>query len=130
MTFYCRHQTTNLINWRVNHTLLSLVPPSDVTPSMRRDEDGAIVNTLTISASLEYNRTAVECEAVFRDGSQPEVSTAAVLLVEGNAWFFVTLETCMFQSLIILIIILEFHLIRCSHKESNDATTTTKRYIL
>ena len=84
MTFYCRHQITNLIDWRVNHTLLSLVPPSDVTPSMRRDEDGAIVNTLTISAHLEYNGSAVECEAVFRDGSQSEVSASALLLVEGK----------------------------------------------
>ena len=84
--FRCRHLTANLIDWRVNGSLVGQNPPPDITPGTVRDDDDSLVNTLTIIAHPEYNGTEVVCVAVFYDGSQPELSPAVVL--QGIATIF------------------------------------------
>ena len=79
--FRCHHSTSRLIDWRVNRTLLDRPPPSYILLDTVPNEDGTLVNILTITARPEYNETVVECEAVFRN-APPELSPAAIL--QGN----------------------------------------------
>ena len=55
----------------MNGSIIGPDPPPDITPGTNRDNDGDLVNTLTILARPEYNGTMVQCEALFRDGSPP-----------------------------------------------------------
>ena len=75
--FRCRHMTSDAhISWRVNNSPSGRF--SDIRPGSI-NEDGTIVDTLTIPAEPQYNGTVVECVAVFFDGSPTEVSPAATI---------------------------------------------------
>ena len=75
----CRHMTSDAhISWRVNGSPVAQFP--DIR-SGSVNESGIIVYTLTIPAELQYNGTVVECVAVLFDGSLPEVSPAATILL-------------------------------------------------
>ena len=74
----CRHMTSDAhISWRVNGSPSGRFP--DIRPGSV-NEDGTIVDTLTIPAEPQYNGTVVECVAVFFDGSPTEVSPPATIL--------------------------------------------------
>ena len=45
------------------------------------DENSIIVDLLIIPGGLEYNGTEIECEAGFRNGSQPEVTPPVTLTI-------------------------------------------------
>ena len=83
--FKCRHPTANFIDWRVNGTSVGQSPPTDITPGTIRDDDGNLVNTLTIIARPEYNGTEVECVAVFSGGSPDEATPSVTLtIIDGK----------------------------------------------
>ena len=77
--FRCRHQSVEaIIGWRVNESPLGLF----LDISQRSiPENGTLVNTLTIPVRSEYNETRVVCEAVFRNGSLPEVTPSVTLTI-------------------------------------------------
>ena len=78
--FRCRHSTADTIRWRLDGVLISgSNPPPDVTPSSDRDEDGNLVQILTIVASQQYNGSEVVCVARFDDGSPNESTLPATL---------------------------------------------------
>ena len=77
--FRCRHPTADIIGWRVNGSSVGQNHPTDITPGTTRDDDGNLVNTLTIIARPEYNGTEVQCVALFRDGSPTVTSPPSVL---------------------------------------------------
>ena len=77
--FSCDHITAAFYDWTVNGSIIGPDPPPDITPGTNRDNDGDLVNTLTILARPGYNGIEVQCEALFRDGSPPELSAIAVL---------------------------------------------------
>ena len=79
--FRCQHSTARFIDWRVNGSTVGQSPPPDMTPSTTRDENDALVNTLTILAHPEYNKTEVECEAFFSNGSPSEVTPPVTLTI-------------------------------------------------
>ena len=80
--FRCRHPTADIIRWKVNGTLVSeRNPPPDIMEST----SSRVVDTLTITARLEYNGTEVVCVARFDDGSQEEQTLPAVLGGNKNA---------------------------------------------
>ena len=75
--FRCQHDSADTIRWRVNGVLVSRSsPPTGV----HEDADG-LVDTLTITGSLEYNGTEVVCVAQFDSGSPDQESTPAYLHV-------------------------------------------------
>ena len=74
----CRHTSGTFITWRVNGLAVGDFP--DIIPGSI-NENGTIVNTLTIPDEPQYNGTVVECVAVFFDGSLPEVSPIATIIL-------------------------------------------------
>ena len=78
--FRCRHPTADAIRWRVNGSLVGRSPPPDIIPSTTHDDNGNLVDTLTITARREYNGTEVVCVARFDDGSLDEQTEPATLL--------------------------------------------------
>ena len=89
--FRCQHQTADTIRWRVNGTLVGRSPPPDITPSTTRDNNGNLVDTLTVIARSQYNGTMVVCVARFDDGSPDEQTVPAVLTGMVN----ITLYYCL-----------------------------------
>ena len=77
--FRCQHSNADFIGWRVNDTS---VERSSLT-GISQDRHG----TLTILALPEYNGIAVECVALYFDGSMPELSPPAYLFVEGRVCY-------------------------------------------
>ena len=79
--FRCRHVSVEaIIGWRVNGSSPAHFP--DIELSTIR-ENGVIVYTLSIPASSEYNETEVIGEAFFRNGSLPESTPPATLILTG-----------------------------------------------
>lgn len=81
--FRCRHPTASYIRWRVNGSLLERDPPPDITPGIICDDDGNLVDTLTITARPEFNGTEVVCVAKFNDGT-PAINSSMALLIGTN----------------------------------------------
>ena len=67
--FRCKHPAARFIDWLVNGSSIAQSPPADITPGTSTDDNGNLLNTLTIIGRLEYNGTEVQCEAVFHDGN-------------------------------------------------------------
>jgi hypothetical protein len=78
--FRCQYPAASDIRWRVNGSLVGRSPPPDITPGIIRDDNGNLVDTLTIAARPEYNGTEVVCVAKFIDGTQAMNSSMALLL--------------------------------------------------
>lgn len=78
--FHCRHPTADIIGWRINGTSPSSFnfPVSDVVSSIEGEK-----HTLSINARSIYNGSIVECVAIFLDGQQQQISTAAVLIIQS-----------------------------------------------
>ena len=77
--FMCHHPTADLIDWFINGSLVGANPPPDIFPSTILDDNGTIVDTLSIVGRPEYNGTVVVCEAFFRDGRQSQFSPEVLL---------------------------------------------------
>ena len=83
--FRCHHLIADTIVWRVNGTSVKQNPSPDITPGTTRDDDGTLVDTLTIIARPEYNGTEVQCVAVFLGGSQTEATPSVILtIIDGR----------------------------------------------
>ena len=80
--FRCMHTSADTIRWKRDGILIGLDPPSDITPGTQRDEDGNLVNTLSIMARLGYNGTEIECVAQFDDNTPDATTDPAILLGE------------------------------------------------
>ena len=78
--FRCRHSTADIIRWRVNGSLVGWYPPPDITPDTTRDDNGNLVDLLTITAQPQYSGTEVVCVARFDDGRPEELSQPAILI--------------------------------------------------
>ena len=77
--FRCQHHDQSVfIGWRVNDSSLEQFP--NITTSSIT-ENGARVSMLTIPARSEYNGTEVVCVATFLDGSPPEITPPAMLII-------------------------------------------------
>ena len=80
--FRCQNLEASFVFWRFNGSMVTQNPPPDITPATTQDENNHLVNTLTIAARLELNRTQVECGAILQDGST--ILTPSVkLLITG-----------------------------------------------
>ena len=79
--FTCQHATASSILWRVNGSFIDRdsESPIDITPGITRNENGTLVDTLTIIAQEKYNGTVVVCVAQFDDGRPNEESFPATL---------------------------------------------------
>ena len=81
--FECQHPTADVIGWKVNGMSLGDIGNDDFQVSSKR-RNGSAINYLTIhNLTAAYNHTKVECVAIFVDDSQQEVSSAAILLLQG-----------------------------------------------
>ena len=78
--FRCQHSTAFIVLWRVNGSLVGRNPLPDITPGTTRDDIGNLVDTLSITARPNYNRTEVVCVARFDDGSPDEQTHPAALI--------------------------------------------------
>ncbi len=77
--FTCQHATASSILWRVNGSFVTRNSPIDITPGIVRNENGTMMDTLTIIAQEQYNGTVVVCVAQFDDGRPNEESIPATL---------------------------------------------------
>ena len=68
----------------MNDTLVGRNPPPDITPGTTRDDNGSLVDTLTITARPEYNGTVVVCVARFDDGTPDEQTDPVGLIGTEN----------------------------------------------
>ena len=75
-TFNC--SATGILYWTVNGSLLTELNQSDITTSY----DGR-THFMNLSATEEYNNTAVACEVILSDPSSINRSDPAVLRVQG-----------------------------------------------
>lgn len=82
--FRCRYPTALFILWRVNDSLVGRDSPRDISPNTTRDDNGNLVDTLTITARPEYNGTRVVGVARFDNGVPDEQTDAAMLI--GVCW--------------------------------------------
>ena len=78
--FRCRHPTADIIRWRVNGSLVGGNPPPDIIRDIIRDDNGNLVDTLTITARPQYNGTEVVCVARFDDRRPEELSQPVILI--------------------------------------------------
>ena len=80
--FRCQHPAAVSLGWRVNGTFYMQGSILGVTPGFNT-EDGNLVSTLTIVATVDYNGTRVACVASLTDGSI-EISAPVLLIVQGE----------------------------------------------
>ena len=85
-TFRCRHETADVIGWRVNGTSIGQVGNPDFIPGTTRRGDGSLVHILTVVVRPEYNDTEIVCVAAFIQQEVPlELSPVVTLTVfEGT----------------------------------------------
>ena len=117
-TFRCRHETADVIGWRVNGTSVGQVGNPDFIPGTLRREDGFLVHILTVVVSPEYNDTEIVCVAAFIHQELPLELTPVVTLTvfegtyiiihSGGCYFTETFmllfsgcnETCLYEGMI------------------------------
>ena len=76
-TFFCQHTSCDAITFRVNGTSNSTISTSIINTR------SASNLSLSIATLLEYNKTTVECVAIFYDGSLPLFTPPVMLLIQG-----------------------------------------------
>ena len=85
--FRCQNLNGHNIFWRVNETRVTLNKPHpdhpDITISTTRDENGHVVNLLSIDAQSKYNDTTIVCIAVSISGSSSNTPPVK-LLIQGE----------------------------------------------
>ena len=87
-TFRCRHETANVIGWRINGTSIGQLGNPDFIPGTIRHSDGSLVHILTVVVRPEYNDTDIVCVAAFIRQELPlEFSPPVTLTVfEGSTY--------------------------------------------
>ena len=80
--FRCQHPAAFSLGWRVNGTFYIQGSIPDITLGFNT-EDGNLVSTLTIVATVDYNGTRVACVASLTNGST-EISAPVLLIVQGE----------------------------------------------
>ena len=58
--------------------------PQSFDDSIIHFPDNTTLYTLTIGGQQEHNVTTIQCVASFSDGSNPEVTPAALFLMQGQ----------------------------------------------
>ena len=81
-TFYCQHGSSNDIAWRIDGTSPNVIPTTSTeTVSL---SGGGLWSSLSIATLPEYNRTTIDCVAVFYQGLPLLQFTESVtLLIQG-----------------------------------------------
>ena len=96
-TFRCRHETANVIGWRINGTSIGQLGNPDFIPGTIRHSDGSLVHILTVVVHPEYNDTDIVCVAAFIRQELPlELSPIVTLTVfEGNCTLlYIHIHSC------------------------------------
>ena len=89
-TFRCRHETADVIGWRVNGTSVGQVGNPDFIPGTIRREDGSLVHILTVVVSPEYNDTEIVCVAAFIHQELPlELTPVVTLIVFEGTYMYI-----------------------------------------
>lgn len=88
--FRCQSPTAFSVLWRVNGSLVGRNAPPDITPGTTRDDNGSLVDTLSITARPQYNGTMVMGVARFYDGRLDEETEPAILI--GNKLMYMFLN--------------------------------------
>ena len=103
-TFRCRHETADVIGWRVNGTSIGQVGNPDFIPGTIRRGDGSLVHILTVVVHPEYNDTIITCVAAFLRQELPlELSSPVTLTVfEGNRMYMYTHSILWYKTFILL----------------------------
>ena len=87
--FHCQHRSSDDITWRVNGTSIS---SSDNISEWRVPVgDGGFASCLSIAILPGFNNTAIECGAVFFDGSPLLFTPPVTLLIQGTRVSNITL---------------------------------------
>ena len=85
--FYCQHETSDDITWKVNGTTRSslTIPLSG----------GGFRSSLSIETHLDFNETTIKCVAIFFERSSPFQFTEPVtLLIQGLLLFAIIRSVC------------------------------------
>lgn len=80
--FRCRHNSADSISWLVNDSFVGRNPPDGIAPGITM-VNNLIVDTLTIHALSEFNKTKVVCEATFRETTTSNTTSPVLLLIQG-----------------------------------------------
>ena len=111
-TFYCQHSACDAIDWTVNGTSLNRISSPDIVDGGSQvDDAGNRAYSISISTSLEYNMTKVECVAYFSSGRQL-TSPVVMLLIQGSY----TISVDCLIPVYILTDQLHSHACRCSRR--------------
>ena len=76
--FHCQHRSSDDISWRVNGSTINPLNYTKLPLS-----GGGFSSSLSIEARIDFNRTMVECVAIFFQGSFPFQFTVPVTLIQG-----------------------------------------------
>lgn len=83
--YVCNNSATDRITWRVNGSVLwTEIFPQSFVDSIIRFPDSGRLYTLTIGGRPEHNATTIQCVASFSDGSNPEMTSVALFLIQGQ----------------------------------------------
>jgi hypothetical protein len=75
--FQCQHPTAHGVNWKINGSILQILPEGFSTD---RSDDG--VFSLNIEALAKYNQTVIQCVAFFAN-SPSEESEQSIMMIQG-----------------------------------------------
>ena len=90
--YICNNSATDRITWRVNGSVLwTEIFPQSFEDSIIHFPDSSRLYTLTIGGRPEHNTTTIQCVASFRDGSNPEVTSVALFLIQGQLAMDITI---------------------------------------
>ena len=78
-TFTCIYPTAEALIWKVNGTSLRNLP--DLVATFRVGNFGRYLHVTALS---EYNRTSIECVALFGDSTPQAAACPAVLQIQGS----------------------------------------------
>ena len=89
--FHCQHRSSDYINWRVNGTSFNSL---NISIEKSPLSGGGFGSYLYISTLPEYNRTTIDCVAIFFQGPSPFQFTLPVtLLIQGEILIIISIST-------------------------------------
>ena len=85
VVFLCQFTGADAIRWKLNNTLQGEQNITDKNISIQTAlEEGVYVHTLKITAHKSYNKTTVQCLAIFFSSNQSIESPIVTLLIQGK----------------------------------------------
>ena len=81
--FYCQQLTCDDISWRVNGVPVNRLNSPNISIDDIQENDGGRIYTLSIGTLLEFNKTTMECVAIFFDRITSWLTPAVTLLIQG-----------------------------------------------